>query len=358
MAAGNSIHPVVVDGQLDPEGLVLVRTGARASIREANGDVLEFTRSSFTKFKEFRNTLHFSLNHLVAPHTEASWEEDSPYVMIADYSAVCERNRPPTGLNTVDTWWTRGPNEPLILPNPYIIAPDKEGVLTKSALLKPDAAKKQTLYKCKNFTADEIKKILKAAPHYPDHDFYISHLGKRVNTLLADKGITWNHLTDATLHSLDSERGAALSAAIGGYVKRLATDAAIYSLGYEIQPGGEHGWSRYDIPVVPMTTKLRKEQGIPYPDHFHSPYRHLELALQPLADIQRSVSAGEMPREQAQKEALSYLAQASSILRHKDSEKPIDNGTRKVAGLTVAEARKNLGMRPSPPERDLSPAHR
>jgi hypothetical protein len=62
-----------------------------------------------------RDTIHFSLNHHVAPHMYGSWS-DTPYAVISPLKEMMETNGNPAVLNTVDTFWEVGPGKRLRLP--------------------------------------------------------------------------------------------------------------------------------------------------------------------------------------------------------------------------------------------------
>lgn len=73
-----------------------------------------------TDHQFIRNTVHVALNHCVSSHMYGSWE-DCSYVLIAPFESVTQQSGNPYMLNTVDTWWTLNPGEPLVFPEAHLI---------------------------------------------------------------------------------------------------------------------------------------------------------------------------------------------------------------------------------------------
>jgi hypothetical protein len=72
-----------------------------------------------------RNTIHFSLNHLVSDHVLGTWSA-MPYVIIAPLESSIQSNGSPSVLNTVDTFFETYPGEGFSLPEGFILVKPAE----------------------------------------------------------------------------------------------------------------------------------------------------------------------------------------------------------------------------------------
>jgi len=107
---------------LRPQELVAVHATRYEPQVGANGELLVPTTFDATSGKVLRNSVHTALNHKVAGHMYGSWG-DAGYVLIAPFESMIKANGVPTTLNTVDTWWSRNPGEPLRFPDATIVKP-------------------------------------------------------------------------------------------------------------------------------------------------------------------------------------------------------------------------------------------
>lgn len=112
---------------LRPQELVAVHATQYEPQVGPDGELLVQTTFDATKGKVLRNTVHTALNHKVAGHMYGSWE-NAGYVLISPFESMMEANGVPTVLNTVDTWWSRDPGEPLRFPNATIVRPGGDSV--------------------------------------------------------------------------------------------------------------------------------------------------------------------------------------------------------------------------------------
>lgn len=72
-----------------------------------------------------RDTIHFTLNHVVTSHNDGGWD-DVPLVIVAPLQDMMEENGKPANLNTIDTFWEVNPGQDLILPeSTRILAPGR-----------------------------------------------------------------------------------------------------------------------------------------------------------------------------------------------------------------------------------------
>ncbi len=335
-------HKLVFNGDdFDPLALVAVHVSAYQPKLNACGEVELLSRSSGSNFKEFRNTIHVALNHLVVPHSEASWEEGNPYVVISNFAEICEKNGMPKCFNTVDTWWSRGAKEKLILPDAHIIEPDIGNELPDGKLFKIDAKKQITTYKASGFKAEDIHSILQSNSSYPLHDIFISMLRQKIEKQLSEHNITLENLNNDNLRTIGVSSIHKIEATLAGYLKRLATDETINSLGYELQEGGAYAWEySTQSRVTNASAEFRSTNKVPYARHFKSEYAELEQTLQPLSFLENDMKEGKISADDAKSNATDCIRKAQSVLSKYD----FDDGTKEVAALTIAAASKTFGI--------------
>lgn len=112
---------------LKPQELVAVHATRYEPQVDPNGEIIVPTTFDATKGKALRNSVHTALNHKVAGHMYGSWG-DAGYVIISPFESMMKANGVPTVLNTVDTWWSRDPGEPLRFPDATIVKPGGDAV--------------------------------------------------------------------------------------------------------------------------------------------------------------------------------------------------------------------------------------
>lgn len=112
---------------LKPQELVSVHATRYEPQVGPNGELIVPTTFDATKGKVLRSSVHTSLNHKVQGHMYGSWG-DAGYVIISPFESMMEANGVPTVLNTVDTWWSRDPGEPLRFPDATIVKPGGDKV--------------------------------------------------------------------------------------------------------------------------------------------------------------------------------------------------------------------------------------
>lgn len=112
---------------LKPQELVVVHATRYEPQVDPNGELIVSTTFDATKGKALRNSVHTALNHKVAGHMYGSWG-DAGYVIISPFESMMIANGAPTVLNTVDTWWSRDPGEPLRFPDATIVKPGGDAV--------------------------------------------------------------------------------------------------------------------------------------------------------------------------------------------------------------------------------------
>ncbi len=103
------VHATRYAPKIDADGTLSIPTTF-----DANGGMAQ----DFATLKP-RNTVHTSINGAVTGHEFGNWD-DASHIVVAPLSHAIEKNGPPTGFATVDTYWARGENEALKL-DQYII---------------------------------------------------------------------------------------------------------------------------------------------------------------------------------------------------------------------------------------------
>ena len=103
-----------------------------------------------------RNTVHFTLNHVVENHKDGNWDE-TPYVIFARYNDVVKENGEPVGICLVDTYFSTDIDKGLVLPkeSTYFIHPSN---INDENLYK--IGENEAVYKTCDFTDEETKIIL------------------------------------------------------------------------------------------------------------------------------------------------------------------------------------------------------
>ena len=106
---------------LQPQDLCVVHATQYLPKSDENGYLVTTTFDA-TKGKVLRNSVHTALNHKVAGHMYGSWE-DAGYVLIAPFQSMMRANGTPAVLNTVDTYWTANPGQPVKFEDATLVAP-------------------------------------------------------------------------------------------------------------------------------------------------------------------------------------------------------------------------------------------
>lgn len=103
-----------------------------------------------------RNTVHFTLNHVVESHNYGEWDE-TPYVIFARYNDVVKENGEPVGICLSDTYFSTDIDKGLVLPkeSTYFIRPSN---INDENLYK--IGENEATYKACDFTDEETKIIL------------------------------------------------------------------------------------------------------------------------------------------------------------------------------------------------------
>lgn len=103
-----------------------------------------------------RNTLHFTLNHIVGEHAYGSWT-GVPYTIVAPLDKVVEMNGLPRSINAADTYFDISPGSTLRLPKETVIVKPEglpEGILFKDK-------SQGVVYKSRIFTPKDIEELIR-----------------------------------------------------------------------------------------------------------------------------------------------------------------------------------------------------
>ena len=98
-----------------------------------------------------RNTVHFTLNHVVTSHGYGNWDA-TPYIIIAPYKSVVELNQNPAQVSAHDTYWSVGVDTGFRLPQNSFVIKTSNDVLFS-------IGENVATYKTDNFTDEEIQQI-------------------------------------------------------------------------------------------------------------------------------------------------------------------------------------------------------
>ena len=238
--SAESIRPSIVDGALNANGLTLFHVTNFKPTRDDDENIILPSSYIATKGRDkSRHTVHFTLNHHVLEHADASWNE-APYVVIAPFLSVVEKNGPPAMILPADTFFTTNAHDALTLPQAVLVSP-AEGDMDE--LYRADG--NDVFYKTKNFTDDQISLISDALPGLSEK--IVKHDGHEKEKLL---------------------RGAA---------KAYAAHAHTATLGFEINPANAEGgyWDRKDYSwesAKKLADRLGTKSGVP---HISTPYKEL-----------------------------------------------------------------------------------
>jgi len=132
--------------------------------KESNGNLEMISAFDATDWKMPRNTIHFALNHPVAPHMYGSWE-DAPYAIIAPLDGLMKLNGKPVNLNTVDTFFEVSPGTRLYLPEETVIVKPSE--LPKGELFHSEG--KEVIYKASNIAPEDIATLVDRLSKWDRH---------------------------------------------------------------------------------------------------------------------------------------------------------------------------------------------
>lgn len=312
------------------------------------------------------NTIHFALNHEVAPHMYGSWE-GVPYVVISPLDKMIEVNGNPTVLNTIDTFWEIGPCRRLKLPeNTAVVQP---GDLPKEEVIS-GVETNDIRYKASDLAPEDIATLSKdlskrardklnsnlvgiIVDNFSEHpsEKQIELPKRQVESLVEVTGFPENRLnilTDLQEYRLGEVVGNILSMAeieisdeqketivqklerrIVAIIKRVAVEKKIMQMGYDVKPGGMWAWGG-SWKVTLQTVALGAKLEVPVIAHTHHVSSKVTdqaiKGLGALLDTERNPEAKE--RMKAYREVKQYI--------RKEYMPKITQDTRRMLYLTGA----------------------
>ena len=140
----------------DTNNWCCVHTTSYMPLQDKKGNIIIPSTAMATGGNIARNTVHFTLNHIVESHNDGNWD-DLPYVIFVKYNDVVKNNGEPVGISLVDTYFSTDIDTGLVLPkeSTYFIHPAN---ITDTGLYR--IGENEAVYKSCDFTADETKAIL------------------------------------------------------------------------------------------------------------------------------------------------------------------------------------------------------
>ena len=160
--------------------MVAVHATSYAPKKNKEGKMYIESTAMATDFYDPRNTVHFSLNHVVHGHTDGNWE-GMQNVVLVPFNELMAINGEPASSGPVDTFFSANPDGGLVLP-------DESRVVTPGHL-KNDSlyiiGPKKTIYKNKSFS-DEQKQLILKNIHIPNYDLMSDTERKQTMQNLSD----------------------------------------------------------------------------------------------------------------------------------------------------------------------------
>lgn len=143
-------------GNYNIDKLALVHLTRYKPKKNRAGQYMLESLASATKLMHPRNTLHFTIGHLVGAHLAGNWD-DAPYVVIAPLKEMIAQNGKPMGLSAVDTFFEAGLNKDLLLPSQTCFIEPAHKKLPEGVFFVTHG--NRTIYKAAGFTALERQKL-------------------------------------------------------------------------------------------------------------------------------------------------------------------------------------------------------
>ena len=332
--------PTNIDGSLNPDAMCVVHTTQYAPKINEDGSVEIQTTSDATDYELFRNTIHTTLNHKVAGHSSGNWD-GARYTIVGDFNEVMEENGVPASLNTVDTWWTRAPDETLKIPNAMLVMPLEKDM---GSLYYVNTETNRTHYKTQNFTADDMAKIARGVD--PENSIVMKNLLRSLERVLrgdefADR---WEpafptnaermSVVYAEMRQNRHGKQQEIDAILAGKNHDLAVEAAISGIGYEVQQGGMWSWNS-DLDSTKAVDELAATIGSKRQTHKYTPHHKIQEGLRWLGVIADAIKNEEEIKPHL-KGMYQQIKDGSYVEYHlSEPLSQVDEKTRTVAQLVL-----------------------
>lgn len=110
-----------------------------------------------------RNTVHTTMNHKVESIFGTGDWGIAGYAVVSPFTKMIAENGLPTKINTVDTWWSLNPGEPLYFPDATLV---EAGGREQESLFQVDEENKVIRYKSDNIRAEDLLSLLTDMNHH------------------------------------------------------------------------------------------------------------------------------------------------------------------------------------------------
>lgn len=236
----------------DTENWICVHATKYKPKRNKDGLLYINATGPATGYKYPRATVHFTLNQIVHSHMGGNWDA-TPFVILAPYNGIKEKNGNPREVATEDTFFIPNPDTGLVLPeSTHIVRPNNNMLFS--------IGEKVSTYKTDNFTNEEIETILPYM-HPWDREEYEKYekcdfTEVEINTIL------WDHYTRkiyerrkdkrAFLHGLLSENRITL---LTQFLREVVVRKAMEKMGYK------YVFSHEDE-ISGLVAKVARDNGI------------------------------------------------------------------------------------------------
>lgn len=236
------VHSTKYDIDRDENGAVLLRTHAHHSENAEN----PYPRA----------TLHFTTNAEVEGHLFGSWSKSNRLIVTSGQSMV-DSNGLPAKMNTIDTYWSVNPGQPLKLEGATVVEPTSD----LNQIFIDDKEKKTVFYLDKQDYSDEERlEILKLQE--------IQTLDRIYDNPVDREDAYKRFLSYLTLEdTYIAEKAENLKGNESAVLRRMALDAAMKQQGIETGPLRLEQWSTTSQGFDRSFVKLSLNLGIPYGIH-------------------------------------------------------------------------------------------
>jgi hypothetical protein len=268
-----AVHSTKYKPQIDADGLVNIPTtfDARGGVSQAADELL------------FRNTIHTSLNGVVASHMFGSWD-DMAYVVVSPVAEVIDRNGAPAGFNTVDTYWAFDEGAPMRMGEFRVIQPGTRP-FEANGFFEEDGS---NIYYKTEFTDDDRLEFLQNfLPHHSDGDRMRAYATlcdtlkmKNLSTIPQHNFYIENEAEMEQLEKIILSASGEDQAIIDGEITRFAKEAAVNdALSTYRCPERICGKDYWVGTSVCNAQEFAEELGTNATNHFYSDQRSLEALL-------------------------------------------------------------------------------
>lgn len=236
------VHSTKYDIDRDEKGVIILRSHAHHSENSEN----PYPRA----------TLHFTTNAEVESHLFGKWSKSNKLIVTAGQSIV-DANGLPARMNTIDTYWSINPGQPLRLEGASVVEPKSD----LDQLFIDDKENKTVFYLDKQqYTDLERLEIIRLQSIQLYERIYQNPADRQYNLEQLDSILNLeNDYIAVRAEQLKGNESAAL--------RRMALDAAMKQQGINTGPLRLEQWSTTDQSFDNALIKLSLELGIPYGIH-------------------------------------------------------------------------------------------